>query len=86
MQAASGIGEPFVSAAGILGVMTIWRTCYVAFFDWGAFLSFQGGDSQQQQARAFIDSVVLVLGFVILSTVGFSLTSWVGGGQLGAPM
>ncbi len=31
--AASGPGEPFASAVGVLGVMTIWRAYYTTFID-----------------------------------------------------
>jgi len=47
--AASGAGEPFVSAAGILGVMAIWRTFYAGFMDWSFFVAFDSARSARPQ-------------------------------------
>jgi hypothetical protein len=49
--AASGVGEPFVSAAGILGVMSVWRTFYAGFMDWSFFLSLDTAHSSRTQKQ-----------------------------------
>jgi hypothetical protein len=62
VQAASGVGEPFVSAAGILGVMAIWRTYYAVFMDWSFFLSYDCPRSRnpEEHAQAWSETVALV--------------------------
>jgi hypothetical protein len=62
VQAASGVGEPFVSAAGILGVMAIWRTYYAGFLE-SFFLSYDAPRSQQpeDQGRAWSETIAIVL-------------------------
>ena len=47
--AVSGAGEPFVSAAGILGVMAIWRTFYAGFMDWRPFVAYDSARSERAQ-------------------------------------
>lgn len=65
--AASGVGEPFVSAAGILGVTAVWRTYYAAFLDWNTFLSIDyNGPKQQRQARAFVEALMWVGAIAVL--------------------
>lgn len=61
VQAASGMGEPFVSAAGILGVMVIWRSFYAAFLDWSAFASFDWDSAQRElEAQRFVETLRVV--------------------------
>jgi hypothetical protein len=61
--AASGMGEPLVSAAGILGVMAVWRTFYAGFLDWSFFLSLDTAHSSrpQEQMQAWWDAVRIML-------------------------
>lgn len=69
MQAASGVGEPFVSAAGILGVMAIWRTFYTGFMDWTFFLAYDASRSSENprdEAQAWIESVAAISVLVVL--------------------
>lgn len=47
--AATGAGEPFVTAAGLLGLMTVWRAFYVAYLDTSQFLSIDGARSSKEQ-------------------------------------
>ena len=57
------MGEPLVSAAGILGVMAIWRTYYAAFLDWRPFLSFDAARDAgpEEAARAWGETITAVL-------------------------
>jgi len=69
LHAASGVGEPFVSAAGILGIMAIWRTFYTGFMDWTFFLAYdatRSNDSPRDEAQAWIESVLAVSVLIIL--------------------
>ena len=71
MQAASGVGEPFVSAAGILGVMVIWRSFYAAFLDWSVFTSIgYSGAKQEKEAERFVEAIRLVIG---IASVGATI-------------
>lgn len=59
------MGEPFVSAAGILGVMAIWRTYYAGFLDWSHFLTFDaprsGGPDLDRHRRAWWETLFIAL-------------------------
>ena len=65
LQAASGMGEPFVSAAGILGIMAIWRTYYAGFLDWSHFLSYDAprsrGADRERHRRAWWETLSIAL-------------------------
>jgi len=71
--AASGPGEPFATAAGVLGIMAIWRCVYAVFLDyvnarqWG---SFNGGLDRIQDFDFFVDALrsvfFLTIGCVIV--------------------
>lgn len=80
--AASGPGEPFATAAGVLGIMAMWRCFYAVFLDyfnarqWG---SFDGGIDRYQDIEFFVDSLrsvfFLTIGCVIVLQF---LTKYVG--------
>lgn len=58
--AASGPGEPFVTAAGVLGVMAIWRCFYCIYLD---FWNFKGDRSNLdflEDAQRFRDALFMV--------------------------
>ena len=42
-QTHTGPGEPIATAAGVLGIMAIWRCFYAAFLDYFNFLQWTGG-------------------------------------------
>eukprot|EP00892_Ulva_mutabilis_P011546 jgi/Ulvmu1/8764/UM048_0019.1 len=67
--AASGVGEPFVSAAGILGIMAIWRTFYTGFMDWTFFLAYdatRADETPRDEGKAWIESITAVAVLIIL--------------------
>lgn len=79
--AASGPGEPFVTAAGVLGLMAIWRSFYATYFDFSVFLSIDGArsDRDRKNARHFQDALVAALvlaasSLVILHVLSSALT------------
>ena len=43
MRVSAGPGEPFVSAAGILGLMACWRAFYCTYLDVWNYNSWSGG-------------------------------------------
>jgi hypothetical protein len=49
--AASGPGEPFVTAAGVLGHMSLWRAFYTLFLDYWNATSLGGSPLNRHQAR-----------------------------------
>lgn len=52
--AASGPGEPFVTAAGVLGLLAVWRSFYAIFLDVSCFLSIDGARySREEDERHF---------------------------------
>ena len=56
--AASGPGEPFVTAAGVLGLMAAWRSFYATFLDLSKFLSVEGSRySREQDESHFWDAI-----------------------------
>lgn len=58
-----------MSAAGILGVMSIWRTFYTGFMDWSFFLAYdasRANDNPRDEAQAWIESITAVSVLVIL--------------------
>lgn len=71
--AATGPGEPFATAAGVLGIMAIWRCFYAVFLDyfnarqWG---NFNGGIDRIQDFNFFFDALrsvfFLTIGCVII--------------------
>jgi len=52
--AASGPGEPLVTAAGVLGLMAVWRAFYTLFLDYWNVTSF-GASLNRHQARCLHD-------------------------------
>lgn len=81
MQAASGVGEPFASAAGILGVMLLWRTMYTGFLDWSFFLSYDASSNSQDEMRAWTETVAIVAVLVLLGAsaatlAGYTINGW----------
>ena len=56
--AASGPGEPFVTAAGVLGLMAVWRSFYAVYLDTSKFLSIDGARLDREvDARHFLDAL-----------------------------
>jgi hypothetical protein len=56
--AASLPGEPFISAAQILGLMLIWRSFYAAYLDMSKFLKFGGARlDKETEAQHFKDAL-----------------------------
>lgn len=56
--AASGPGEPFVTAAGVLGLMVAWRAFYTTYLDQTKFLSIDGARlDREADARHFSDAL-----------------------------
>jgi hypothetical protein len=84
MQAASGIGEPFVSAIGILGVMAVWRTFYVGFLDFSYFLTYDSARSRQpeDQGQAWVETVTVVLALTCAAAVAAAALHFAGQRQV----
>jgi hypothetical protein len=56
--AASLPGEPFISAAQILGLMLVWRCFYAAYLDMSKFLKFDGARLDKEiEAQHFRDAL-----------------------------
>lgn len=56
--AASGPGEPFVTAAGVLGVMACWRAFYASYLDINSFRSMDAvRRDRQRDMETFADSL-----------------------------
>jgi hypothetical protein len=56
--AASLPGEPFISAAQILGLMLVWRSFYAAYLDTSKFLKFDGARLDKEiEAQHFRDAL-----------------------------
>lgn len=51
--AASGPGEPFVTAAGVLGVMAMWRSFYCCFLDYWNFKSIKSNLRSNKPSDAY---------------------------------
>ena len=76
--AASGPGEPFITAAQILGLMAVWRAFYATYLDISKFLSFNGarsGDNKETEARHFKDALIAALTLAVVSCVGLHFLS-----------
>ena len=50
-----GPGEPFVTAAGVLGLMSVWRAFYTCYLDYWNVTSYSGSPLNRYQARAVPD-------------------------------
>lgn len=80
LQAATGVGEPFASAAGILGGMLVWRTFYTGFLDWSSFLSYNASSKSQDDAKAWWETLALVAVLVVLCASAAALAGYTIGG------
>lgn len=78
--AATGVGEPFASAAGILGGMLVWRTFYTGFLDWSSFLSYNASSKSQDEAKAWSETLALVAVLVVLCASAAALAGYKVGG------
>lgn len=75
--AASGPGEPFVTAAGVLGLMCVWRAFYAAYLDIYSFGKLSAnGRSREQDMRHFADSL---RGAMLLSLACCAVLQLLGG-------
>jgi hypothetical protein len=72
--AASGPGEPFVTAAGVLGLMVLWRSYYTVYLDFTNFLSARGARlDRDKDAEHFVASLQAAL---VLAAVGCGLIEY----------
>ena len=62
---ATGPGEPFVTAASILAVMSIWRAFYAAYIDISAFMRVRGIESKEKEQESFVLSLFVVAGIAV---------------------
>jgi len=78
--AAQGPGEPFVTAAGVLGLMAAWRAFYAAYLDTTKFLSLDGARlDREADAQHFKEALAAALGLgVACSLVLHVLSSVLG--------
>lgn len=75
--AASGPGEPFVTAAGLLGLMVVWRSFYATFLDVVNFRNAGGGKRDKDaDQRHFMSALQAAL---VLSLAGCVLLQFLGG-------
>lgn len=54
---ASGVGEPFGTAAGVLGLMCMWRAYYAVYLDWWS-------DSTEEEAAKYVLSLSIYVIFL----------------------
>lgn len=54
-----GPGEPFVTAAGVLGLMSVWRAFYTCYLDYWNVTSFSGSPLNRYQARAVPECLLI---------------------------
>lgn len=78
VQAASGVGEPFASAAGILGGMLVWRTFYTGFLDWNFFLSYDASSNPtpQDDTKAWWETMAILAVLVMLCASAAALAGY----------
>eukprot|EP01023_Acetabularia_acetabulum_P008178 TRINITY_DN13548_c0_g1_i2.p3 TRINITY_DN13548_c0_g1~~TRINITY_DN13548_c0_g1_i2.p3 ORF type:complete len:102 (+),score=12.22 TRINITY_DN13548_c0_g1_i2:63-368(+) len=62
----SGVGEPFVTAAGVLGTMSIWRAFYVTHLDRYGFLKLNFSEKRRYEIESFVQALRNV---IILATM-----------------
>ena len=83
--AASGPGEPIVSASGVLGTMIIWRSFYTIYLDYGNFQTMAGARMDRDKAAAYFLQAVGVMAVLgVLSSAGLEFLGSVleNGGQI----
>lgn len=74
--AASGPGEPFVTAAGVLGLMAVWRTFYSTYLDNSKFLSIDGARLDREiEEQHFKEALTAALVLACGSCVGLHFLS-----------
>lgn len=78
MQAASGVGEPFASAAGVLGGMLVWRTFYTGFLDWSFFLSYDASSNScpKDETKAWWETMTILAVLVMLCASAAALAGY----------
>jgi len=64
--AASGPGEPFTSAAGILGLMAIWRCFYTAYVDIWNFRTSSGARVDRDRDSAVFEEALKAAGLLAI--------------------
>jgi len=62
----SGTLEPWISAAGILTVMLVWRSFYSCYLDIWSFRGIRGFADKEKEQENFASSLKIVLGFVLV--------------------
>eukprot|EP00890_Picochlorum_soloecismus_P004577 jgi/Picsp_1/511/NSC_00509-R1_protein len=67
--AASGTLEPWISAAGILTVMLVWRSFYACYLDIWSFRGIRGFADKQKEQENFASSLKIVIGFVLVGVL-----------------
>lgn len=72
--AASGPGEPFVTATGVLGLMVVWRSFYTAYLDfWNVRTSDMRRVDREKEASAFMDALGGAVLLAVVSIVALQL-------------
>lgn len=72
--AATGPGEPLVSAAGVLGTMALWRSFYTIYLDYGNFRTMEGARMDREKASAYFVQAVSVMAVLgVLSSAGLQI-------------
>jgi hypothetical protein len=74
--AASGAGEPFVTAAGVLGLMAVWRAFYAIYLDTYAFGKMAGarrGRGREAEAAHFVDALRAALALALCGCIALQV-------------
>ena len=62
----SGRLEPWITAAGILTVMLIWRSFYACYLDIWSFRGIRGFADKEKEQESFASTLKIVIGFVVV--------------------
>eukprot|EP01025_Chloroclados_australasicus_P041675 TRINITY_DN44328_c0_g2_i2.p2 TRINITY_DN44328_c0_g2~~TRINITY_DN44328_c0_g2_i2.p2 ORF type:complete len:284 (+),score=19.77 TRINITY_DN44328_c0_g2_i2:84-854(+) len=73
--AATGVGEPFVTAAGVLGTMAIWRSFYVTYLDRFGFLKLNFTKRRINETQAFTQTLGLIVLVAIMYSIGLEIAN-----------
>eukprot|EP01026_Neomeris_dumetosa_P043301 TRINITY_DN3622_c0_g1_i5.p3 TRINITY_DN3622_c0_g1~~TRINITY_DN3622_c0_g1_i5.p3 ORF type:complete len:258 (-),score=30.13 TRINITY_DN3622_c0_g1_i5:200-973(-) len=73
--AATGVGEPFVTAAGVLGTMAIWRAFYVTHLDRYGFLKLNFKQKRLEEMSTFIQALKYVTMLAIMYSIALEIAN-----------